>query len=57
MKEMQELYSICDPIFCKVLELYEVTKIIAIGKFCEERAKKAVNKYLPAHHIEVRRYY
>lgn len=43
--EVQELYNICDPVFHKVLELYQVEYIVAIGKFCETRAKKTIEKY------------
>lgn len=50
---MQPLYDICDPIFCKVLELYGVEKIIAIGRFCEARAKIVLKKYLPHKNIMV----
>ncbi|XP_047033578.1 single-strand selective monofunctional uracil DNA glycosylase [Helicoverpa zea] len=43
--EIQELYNICDRVFSKVLELYKVEKIVAIGKFCETRAKETLKKY------------
>ncbi|XP_013171163.1 PREDICTED: single-strand selective monofunctional uracil DNA glycosylase [Papilio xuthus] len=46
--EMKALYEICDPIFIKVLELYNVQTIIAVGKFCETRAHKAIEAYLPS---------
>ncbi|CAH0690088.1 unnamed protein product [Spodoptera exigua] len=43
--EVEVLYRICDPVFHKVLELYEVEIIVAIGKFCETRAKETIKKY------------
>ncbi|CAH1637655.1 unnamed protein product [Spodoptera littoralis] len=43
--EVQELYRICDRVFHKVLELYEVEIIVAIGKFCETRAKETLNTF------------
>ncbi|GBP79981.1 Single-strand selective monofunctional uracil DNA glycosylase [Eumeta japonica] len=52
MSDMQELYALCDPIFCKVLELYDVDIVIAIGKFCECRAIKAIARYLPSRDIK-----
>lgn len=52
--EMQQLYNICDPIFCKVIDLYEVETIVAIGKFCETRAAKALKKHLPSNNIKVK---
>ncbi|KAJ2944781.1 hypothetical protein O0L34_g1671 [Tuta absoluta] len=51
--EMEELFNICDPVFIKVLELYEVRTVVAIGKFCETRAQKATQKYLSGSSIEV----
>lgn len=53
---MEELYNICDPIFFKVLELYEVETIIAVGKFCETRAQKILKKYLLRNEIKVALY-
>lgn len=50
---MEDLYNICDPIFVKVLKLYEVQIIVAIGKFCETRAQKALKKYMPYSNIKV----
>lgn len=52
--EMKELYEICDPIFSKVLELYEVEKIVAIGKFCETTAQRVLKKQFSSRNIEVR---
>lgn len=43
--EVDDLYKICDPIFSKVLELYEVEIIVAIGKFCETRAKEILKRH------------
>ncbi|KAL4709369.1 hypothetical protein ACJJTC_013658 [Scirpophaga incertulas] len=51
--QMEPLYNICDPIFIEVLKLYEVQTIVAIGKFCETRALKALKKYLPDSSIQV----
>lgn len=51
--DMTALFDICDPIFIKVLEIYEVEIIIAIGKFCEKRAQKALKKYLPESKIQI----
>lgn len=51
--QMNPLFAICDPIFVKVLELYDVKTIVAIGKFCETRAQKALKQYLPESSIEV----
>ncbi|XP_045453115.1 single-strand selective monofunctional uracil DNA glycosylase [Melitaea cinxia] len=53
VSEMEDLYNICDPIFVKVLKLYEVQIIVAIGKFCETRAQKALKKYMPYSNIKV----
>ncbi|XP_041969142.1 single-strand selective monofunctional uracil DNA glycosylase [Aricia agestis] len=53
VSEMQPLYNICDPILIDVIKLYEVKVIVAIGKFCETRAQKALEKYLPFHSIQV----
>ncbi|CAG9789211.1 unnamed protein product [Diatraea saccharalis] len=53
MMEMEPLFEICDPIFIRVLELYDVKTIVAIGKFCEVRAHRALKKYLPDHSIQV----
>lgn len=50
---MQPLYDMCDPTFIKVLKLYDVQIIVAIGKFCETRAKKAVEKHLPNSSVQV----
>lgn len=50
---MQTLYNICDPIFIDVVKLYEVKVIVAIGKFCEVRAQKALEKYLPSNSVQV----
>ncbi|KAJ8724015.1 hypothetical protein PYW07_007995 [Mythimna separata] len=52
-REVQELYNICDPVFHKVLELYEVEKIVAIGRFCETRAKETLKRYTSSRSIEV----
>lgn len=43
--DVDDLYKICDPIFSKVLELYEVEIIVAIGKFCETRAKEILKRH------------
>ncbi|KAJ0173718.1 hypothetical protein K1T71_010867 [Dendrolimus kikuchii] len=51
--EMEELYNICDPILCKVLELYNVDIIIAVGKFCETRAQKILKKYILPNKIQI----
>lgn len=51
--EMQPLYEICDPIFCEILKLYEVQIVVAIGKFCETRATKAITRFLPSANIKV----
>ncbi|XP_059053181.1 single-strand selective monofunctional uracil DNA glycosylase-like isoform X1 [Achroia grisella] len=51
--DMRPLYAICDPIFVKVLEIYEVETIIAVGKFCEKRAQKAIKQYLPNATIQI----
>ncbi|XP_068619260.1 single-strand selective monofunctional uracil DNA glycosylase [Battus philenor] len=48
VSEMKALYEICDPVFIRVLELYQVQTIVAIGKFCEARAQKAIEEYLPS---------
>ncbi|XP_069360808.1 single-strand selective monofunctional uracil DNA glycosylase [Maniola hyperantus] len=53
VSEMEPLYNICDPIFVKILKLYEVEIIVAIGKFCETRAQKAIKKYLPSSSIKI----
>ncbi|CAH2983299.1 unnamed protein product [Chilo suppressalis] len=53
VSDMERLYDICDPIFVKVLQLYEVKTIVAIGKFCETRAQRALKKYLPDVPIEI----
>lgn len=50
---MEPLYKICDPTFVQVLKLYEVEIVVAIGKFCETRAQKAIKKYLPTSSIKV----
>lgn len=47
VSEMQALFDICDPIFIKVLELYDVKTIVAVGKFCETRALKALKMHSP----------
>ncbi|KAJ8724017.1 hypothetical protein PYW07_007997 [Mythimna separata] len=51
--EVQELYNICDSVFHKVLELYEVEKIVAIGKFCETRAKETLKRHTSSRSIEI----
>ncbi|XP_013192106.1 single-strand selective monofunctional uracil DNA glycosylase isoform X3 [Amyelois transitella] len=51
--QMAPLFDICDPTFIKVLQLYEVKLIIAIGKFCETRAQKALKNFLPHNSIQV----
>lgn len=51
--EVEKLYGICDPFFAKVIELYKVEKIVAVGKFCETRALKVAHKYLLAKSVEV----
>ncbi|XP_026314905.1 single-strand selective monofunctional uracil DNA glycosylase [Hyposmocoma kahamanoa] len=51
--QVEKLYSICDPFFTKVLDLYDVKTIVAVGKFCETRARKAIKKYLPSSNIEI----
>ncbi|KAG7298059.1 hypothetical protein JYU34_018829 [Plutella xylostella] len=51
--QMQPLYDMCDPTFIKVLKLYDVQIIVAIGKFCETRAKKAVEKHLPNSSVQI----
>lgn len=51
--EIKELYNICDPVFSKVLELYEVEKIVAIGKFCETRAKETLKRHPPSRSIQI----
>ncbi|CAH0594158.1 unnamed protein product [Chrysodeixis includens] len=43
--EVEELYNICDPIFSKILQLYKVEIIVAIGKFCETRAKEVLKRH------------
>ncbi|XP_046971676.1 single-strand selective monofunctional uracil DNA glycosylase [Vanessa cardui] len=53
VSEMEALYNICDPIFVKVLKLYEVEIVVAIGKFCETRAQKALKKYMPCNNIKI----
>ncbi|CAH0728430.1 unnamed protein product, partial [Brenthis ino] len=53
VSEIEGLYNICDPIFIKVLKLYEVEIIVAIGNFCKIRADKALKKYLPSSNIKV----
>ncbi|XP_053613538.1 single-strand selective monofunctional uracil DNA glycosylase-like isoform X2 [Plodia interpunctella] len=52
LAQLRPLFDICDPIFCKVLQLYEVKIIIAIGKFCEKRAEKALKTYLPNNSVQ-----
>ncbi|XP_072929993.1 single-strand selective monofunctional uracil DNA glycosylase [Epargyreus clarus] len=51
--EVEALYNICDPVFVKVLQLYEVEKIVAIGNFCATRARKALDKYPINKSIEI----
>ncbi|XP_037292996.1 single-strand selective monofunctional uracil DNA glycosylase isoform X2 [Manduca sexta] len=51
--EKEQLYSIIDPIFAEILELYDVKIIVAIGKFCEKRAQKTLAKYLPEKSIKI----
>ncbi|XP_045776673.1 single-strand selective monofunctional uracil DNA glycosylase [Maniola jurtina] len=53
VSDMEPLYNICDPIFVKILKLYEVEIVVAIGKFCETRAQKAIKKYLPSSSIKI----
>lgn len=53
---MEQLYGICDPIFRKTIELYEVETIVAIGKFCETRAQKVLRKYSLSSTIKVYTY-
>ncbi|XP_053613539.1 single-strand selective monofunctional uracil DNA glycosylase-like isoform X3 [Plodia interpunctella] len=53
LAQLRPLFDICDPIFCKVLQLYEVKIIIAIGKFCEKRAEKALKTYLPNNSVQI----
>nr|XP_026489712.1 single-strand selective monofunctional uracil DNA glycosylase isoform X2 [Vanessa tameamea] len=53
VSEMEGLYNICDPILVKVLKLYEVEIVVAIGKFCETRAQKALKKYMPCNNIKI----
>ncbi|CAB3248934.1 unnamed protein product, partial [Arctia plantaginis] len=53
VSEIKDLYNICDPIFSKVLELYKVQKIVAIGRFCETRAKKILEKYPSLRPIQI----
>lgn len=50
---MEPLYEICDPTFIQIVKLYEVEIIVAVGKFCETRAHKALKKYLPSNNIKV----
>lgn len=54
---MEPLYNICDPIFVRILKLYEVEIVVAIGKFCETRAQKAIKKYLSSTSIKVQKTY
>lgn len=51
--EVQELYRICDNVFHKVLELYEVEIIVAIGKFCETRAKETLKRFSLSRPIKI----
>lgn len=51
---MQELFNICDEAFIKVLDLYEVKIIVAIGKFCEIRAQKALKQHCTSRNIQVK---
>lgn len=53
ISEVEELYSICDATLSKVLELYQVEKIVAVGRFCETRAKKTLKKYSPSRPIQI----
>ncbi|CAK1583332.1 unnamed protein product [Parnassius mnemosyne] len=48
VSEMKALYEICDQTFIRVLELYKVQTIVAVGKFCETRAHKAIEEHLPS---------
>ncbi|XP_028178366.1 single-strand selective monofunctional uracil DNA glycosylase isoform X1 [Ostrinia nubilalis] len=51
--QMQPLFEICDPIFIKILQLYDVETIVAVGKFCETRAQRALHRYLPGNCIQI----
>ncbi|XP_049877484.1 single-strand selective monofunctional uracil DNA glycosylase [Pectinophora gossypiella] len=52
-QQMENLFNICDRVLIKVLELYEVKTIVAIGKFCETRAQKAIKKYMSGSPVQI----
>lgn len=51
--EVEGCYEVCDRALYKIIKLYSVKVIIAIGGFSEKRAKKVIKSYFPSENIKI----